>query len=89
MRQLVRYWNRLQASMAEPDRLLGWAIVALEQRLAAAEHANSLVRRQAQATQAASVRHTDQLMAAEQQIQELLSVRQQAAQTRDDYQQAA
>jgi hypothetical protein len=25
VRQLVRYWNRLQASMAEPDRLLGWA----------------------------------------------------------------
>ena len=25
VRQLVRYWNRLQASMAEPDRLLGRA----------------------------------------------------------------
>jgi hypothetical protein len=26
VRQLVRFWNRLQASMGEPDRLLGWAM---------------------------------------------------------------
>lgn len=26
VRQLARFWNRLQASMAEPDSLLGWAL---------------------------------------------------------------
>ena len=26
VRQLVRFWNRLQASMSEPDRPLGWAV---------------------------------------------------------------
>jgi reverse transcriptase-like protein len=26
VQQLVRFWNRLQASMAEPDSLLGWAL---------------------------------------------------------------
>lgn len=26
VRQLVRFWNRLQACMAEPDSLLGWAL---------------------------------------------------------------
>jgi hypothetical protein len=26
VRQLVRFWNRLQACMAEPDSLLGWAV---------------------------------------------------------------
>ena len=26
VRQLVRYWNRLQSQLAEPDSLLGWAL---------------------------------------------------------------
>jgi hypothetical protein len=55
-----------------------------QQLIAAVQHANSQLRQQLKVTHATGLHHADQLLAQEQQIQELMAVRQQTAKTQDD-----
>ena len=58
-------------------------VAKLEERLAAAEYANRQLKQQLQVTHAVGLRHTDQLAATEQQLQELMAAHMQQAETRD------